>query len=71
MSDYEPLREPGYTPPVPLSVDAELAVTRRIIEEVASLNIHSHLDMVKAATALDCRVRALVAALDAERGERS
>ncbi|MGW5335370.1 hypothetical protein [Streptomyces bauhiniae] len=71
MSDnFQPLREPDFTPPAVLSVDAELAITRQILEETAPLNIHSHIDMVKAAVALDCRARALVAALDAERGER-
>ncbi|MFS8200500.1 hypothetical protein ACLVWQ_17660 (plasmid) [Streptomyces sp. CWNU-52B] len=66
---HEPLREPGYTPPAPCSLDVEIAATRRIIAETAPLNIHNHMDMVKAAVALDCRVRALLAAYDAERGE--
>lgn len=66
---YEPMREPDYTTPPVNSLDVELAVTRRILDETAPLNIHSHMDMLKAAIALDCRVRALVAALDAERGE--
>ncbi|MET8693611.1 hypothetical protein ABZV65_13830 [Streptomyces bauhiniae] len=71
MSDsYDALREPGYTPEVILPVDSELAITRRVLEETAPLNIHSRDDMLQAAVALDCRVRALVAALDAERGER-
>lgn len=67
---YTPLREPGYTPEVILSVDDELAITRKVLEETAPLNIHSDTNMLRAAVALDCRVRALVAALDAERGER-
>lgn len=66
---YEPLREPGYTPPAPGSLDLEIAVTRDILAETAPLNIHDHMGMLKAAVALDCRVRALVAAFDAERGE--
>ncbi|MFD6025681.1 hypothetical protein [Streptomyces griseoluteus] len=68
---YQPLREPGYTPEVVLSVDSELAITRQVLQETAPLNIHSHDYMIQAAVALDCRVRALVAALDAERGEGS
>jgi len=66
---YEPLREPGYTPPDPGSLAAEIAHTREVIAETAALNIHDHMAMLQAAVALDCRVRALVAAFDAERGE--
>lgn len=66
---YEPLREPDYTPPAPCSLDVEIAATRRILDETAPLNIHDHMGMLKAAIALDCRARALLAALDAERGE--
>ncbi len=65
---HEPLREPGYTPPAPSSLAAEIAHTREVIAETAALNIHDHMAMLKAAVALDCRVRALVAAYDAERG---
>jgi hypothetical protein len=70
MSTYEPLRETGYAPPETGPLDVEIAATRRILDETAPLNIHSHTDMLKAAVALDCRVRGLLAALDAERGER-
>lgn len=70
MTISEPLREPGYTPPAPASLAMELEITRQVLAETAALNIHSHGDMVSAAVALDCRLRALVAALDAERGER-
>lgn len=69
MSACEPLRGPDYTLPAPESLDVEIAVTRRILDETAPLNIHSHGDMLRAAVALDCRVRGLLAALDAERGE--
>lgn len=68
---HEPLRGPDHTLPPAHSLDVELAVARRILTETAPLNIHDHSDMLKAAVALDCRVRALVAALDAERGERA
>ncbi|NEA67531.1 hypothetical protein [Streptomyces sp. SID12488] len=66
---YDPLREPGYTTADFGSLEAEIAVTRRILDETAPLNIHSNDDMLKAAVALDCRVRGLLAALDAKRGE--
>jgi hypothetical protein len=56
---------PGHEP-----LDIEIAVTRRILDETAGLNIHSDRDMLKAAIALNCRVRALLAAVEAERGER-
>lgn len=65
----EPLREPGYTAPSPESLDVEIAATRKILAETAPLNIHSHSDMLRAAVALDCRVRGLLAALEAKRGE--
>jgi hypothetical protein len=65
----EPLREPGHTTTDFESLDIEIAATRRILDEIAALNIHSHTDMLRAAVALDCRVRGLLAALDAERGE--
>ena len=68
LSAVEPLREPGYTPPPPASLAVELAATSRVLAETAPRNIHSHGDMLSAAVALDCRLRALVAALDAERG---
>lgn len=70
MSDaYEPLHGPDDLSPAPESLDIEIATTRRIIDETAALNIHDHMDMLKAAVALNCRVRGLLAALDAERGE--
>lgn len=69
MADaFDPLHGPDQTTPEPASLDIEIAVTRRILEETAGLNIHSGDDMLKAAVALDCRVRALLAALDAEEG---
>lgn len=63
---YEPLHGPDETTPEPASLDIEIAVSRRILDETAGLNIHSDTDMVSAAVALNCRLRALLAALDAE-----
>lgn len=67
---YDPLHDPGKTPPVTASLDIEIAVTRQILEETAGRNIHSDSDMRSAAFALNCRIRALLAAIEAERGER-
>ena len=52
------------------SVDVEIAVTRRFLDETAALNIHSDDDMRSAAFILNTRLRALLAAIEAERGER-
>lgn len=67
---YDPLHAPGKAYPKPADLDTEIAVTRRILEETAGLNIHDGADMMSAAFALNRRVRALLAAVDAERGER-
>lgn len=69
VSSYDPLHSPDETTSILCSLDVELSVTRRILEETAPLNIHSHDDMLQAAVALNCRVRALMAVLEAERGE--
>ncbi|MET8409681.1 hypothetical protein ABZV34_16565 [Streptomyces sp. NPDC005195] len=66
----ERLREPNYVTPDAFPLDLEIGITRHVLEEIAACNIHSHDDMLHAAVTLDCRVRALLAALDAERGER-
>ncbi|MEW2161423.1 hypothetical protein AB0912_00200 [Streptomyces sp. NPDC007084] len=66
---FDPLREPDHVTTDVYPLDIEIAVTRKILAETAPLNIHSYTDMLRAAVALDCRVRALLASLDAERGE--
>ncbi|QIY96942.1 hypothetical protein HEP87_26760 [Streptomyces sp. S1D4-11] len=68
-TSYDPLHGPDEEPPFPASLDGELKLTRQLLNEVATANIHDHPDMLKAAVALNCRVRGLLAALDAERGE--
>lgn len=68
---YDPLFDPAREAPVAYPLAVELAATRRILDETASLNIHEHGDMLKAAVALNARVRALLAALTAERGEQA
>lgn len=67
---YTPLFDPDTeTALPPLPVDRELKIARELLAEVAGRNIHSKDDMIVAATLLEGRMRALVAALTAERGE--
>jgi len=70
MASYEPLHGPDEEPPFPASLDGELRLTRELLSEVAGANIHDHTAMLKAATGLNYRIRSLLAALDAERGQR-
>ncbi|MGW2232523.1 hypothetical protein [Streptomyces sp. NPDC001759] len=68
-SPFEPLRDPDYVDSYVYPLDMEIGITRHVLAEVAALNIHSHDDMLKAAVTLDCRVRALLASLDAEQAK--
>ncbi|GKQ38900.1 hypothetical protein [Streptomyces sp. A012304] len=68
-TSYDPLREPDAEPQFPASLDGELRLAREYLSQVAGTNIHDHTAMVKAAVGLDHRLRALIAALDAKRGE--
>ncbi|MFD9651773.1 hypothetical protein [Streptomyces mirabilis] len=70
-TSYDPLHGPDEEPPYPASLDSELKLTRRLLAEVATANIHDHTAMLKAAAGLNCRIRSLVAAITAERGERA
>ncbi|NUT24323.1 MAG: hypothetical protein HOV77_34655 [Hamadaea sp.] len=65
---YDPLHGLDDVTPAPASLEVEIAVTRRILDETAGLNIHSGDDMRTAAFALNARVRSLLAAVEAERG---
>ena len=69
-TSYDPLHEPSKAPSGPFDLDVEIAVTRQILDETAGLNIHDNVDMMQAAFALNARVRALLAAIEAERGDR-
>lgn len=69
MSAFDPLHGPDDTIPEPASLDVEIAATRRILDETAGLNIHDADHMLQAAVALNIRVRVLLAAVEAERGE--
>ncbi|WP_460067351.1 hypothetical protein [Streptomyces sp. YKOK-I1] len=68
MTSYTPLHSADEEPPFPASLDGELKLTRQYLDQVAASNIHDHTAMVKAAVGLNYRLRALAAALDAERG---
>lgn len=68
MTAYDPLHESGKEYPEPASLDVELATTHRILGETAGLNIHDADHMLRAAVALNVRVRSLLAAVEAERG---
>jgi hypothetical protein len=65
---YTPLHNPDTNPPFAASVETELRLARDYLDKAAETNIHDHTEMVKAASGLNYRLRALVAALDAERG---
>ncbi|MFI0772335.1 hypothetical protein ACH4TQ_46830 [Streptomyces sp. NPDC021218] len=66
---YNPLHGPDHAPVVARDVDTEVWLARDFTAEVAVANIHDHTAMLKAAAGLYYRLAALVAALDAERGE--
>jgi hypothetical protein len=55
--------------PTPASVSGELRMGAEILDETATADIHSDADMIRSAVALRMRLRALVAAVTAERGE--
>ncbi|MEV0779210.1 hypothetical protein [Streptomyces sp. NPDC050428] len=62
---YMPLYDPERDAAVP-SPDLEYAVSqaRKVLTEKAAANIHSHDEMIRAATGLDYVLRGLLAALD-------
>lgn len=68
MTAFDPLHRPGDVTPAPAALDVEIAATRRVLDETAGLNIHDDEQMLRAAVALNYRVRALLAAIEAERG---
>jgi hypothetical protein len=67
---YSPLHKPDGMQLFPGTVAQEIAVVRQYLDQVAAANIHDHTTMLKAAVGLDHCLRSLLAALDAERGER-
>ncbi|MGW0169187.1 hypothetical protein ACWDWT_29040 [Streptomyces sp. NPDC003343] len=66
---YEALHGPNDRALDLSSLDIEIACTRRVLDETAPLNIHDHSEMLSAAVKLDIRLRNLLAAIEAERGE--
>ncbi|MFI9610371.1 hypothetical protein ACIHCM_01445 [Streptomyces sp. NPDC052023] len=69
MTSYNPLHGPDAPPPFPAPLDRELRMAREYVDEVAEANIHDHNAMLRAAAGLDLRLRNLIAAVEAERGE--
>lgn len=69
MTPYHPLHEPDEAPTCPWPVDVETNLARQVLDEFAAADIHSHTAMLRAALNLDHRLRTLIAAMDAERGE--
>lgn len=70
MTSYTPLHGPDDdNDDGPASLAGEIRITQQTLTETASLNIHDHTAMIRAAVQLDCRVRGLLAAYEAERGE--
>ena len=69
MNAYSPLYDPSNPPAGPFDLAVEITVTRRLLDETAGLNIHDDTDMMKAAFSLNTRLRCLLAAIQAERGE--
>ncbi|MFG3323744.1 hypothetical protein ACGF3J_37435 [Streptomyces sp. NPDC048171] len=67
---YDPLYDPAKAPEGPFDLDVEVAVTRQILAETAGLNIHDDVAMMSAAFSLNARLRCLLAAVEAERGEQ-
>lgn len=66
---YDPLHGPDEQPPAPAALDVELQLARELLDQLAATNIHDDTAMVKAAAGLYYRMRSLLAAVDAERGE--
>ncbi|MEU9470450.1 hypothetical protein AB0D78_28300 [Streptomyces avermitilis] len=70
MTDsYSPLRGPDEEQPHPAAVDGELRLAREYADKVANANIHDHNEMIRTAVGFDHRLRSLIAAVEAERGE--
>lgn len=68
-TSYDPLHDPDGETLSPAALDVELKLARQVLAETATANIHDGMAMLKAATGLNYRLRALVAAVQAERGE--
>lgn len=69
MNAYDPLYGSGEQLPAPAALDVELRSARELLDQLAATNIHDDTAMVKAAAGLYYRLRSLLAAVEAERGE--
>lgn len=69
-ASYSPLHDPDGVDPMPASLADALQLAREYVDQVAAADIHDHTAMVKAASGLNYRIRALIAAVDAELGNR-
>lgn len=69
MTAFDPLHTPGEEPAAPAALEVELRLSRELLDEVAAVNIHDDQAMLQAAAGLYHRLRSLVAAVDAERGQ--
>lgn len=67
---YTSLHDPGTVHPT-LSVAVALSSARKILARYEATNIHDHGATVQAAAALETSLRSLIAAVDAEAGERA
>lgn len=56
--------------PYPQDIASELRMTAEALDETATADIHNDSDMIRAAVVLRIRLRALAAAVHAERGEQ-
>ncbi|MFE9921584.1 hypothetical protein ACFYQA_08375 [Streptomyces sp. NPDC005774] len=68
-ASYDPLSTPD-TEVAPAPLERELQAAREYLAQVAAANIHDHQAMVKAAACLHYRLQSLIAAVNAEQGER-
>jgi hypothetical protein len=71
MTAYDPLHGPErdthvFVPPLQVAIDR----AREVLDEKGQANIHDKDQMIRAAYGLHYVLRDLLAALDAERGER-
>ena len=69
MSAYDSLQSTAGHPLTALPVANEVRLARELLAEIADLNIHDHTAMVGAATSLTLRLRSLIDAVTAQRGE--
>jgi hypothetical protein len=71
-TSYNPLRDQvARAQVIPGPLDVEVRLAREYLDCAADANIHDRDAMLRAASGLEYRLRSLLAALDAERGEQA